>query len=106
MARPVVRYGGFVKRLCMTSRDAATPRTRSLTPRFPKRSSTMDLVEDAATATYVAHTAPGIWAHAVDTFGTPERALRWMRMHLAELHYRTPEEVLASDPQSAEVDAI
>jgi len=50
--------------------------------------------------------APKIWRHAVDTFGTQERALRWMRQPLAELGDRTPEKVLIEDRQSDEVEAI
>jgi putative toxin-antitoxin system antitoxin component (TIGR02293 family) len=50
--------------------------------------------------------APEIWRHAVDTFGTEDKALRWMRQRLAELGYRTPEQVLLDDPHSAEVEAI
>ena len=50
--------------------------------------------------------APGIWRHAVDTFSTEERALRWMRQSLAELGNRTPEHVLFEDPHSAEVEAV
>ena len=59
-----------------------------------------------ATFPNVAVKAPAIWAHAVDTFGTEERALRWMRIRLAELEDRTPEEVLLVDPQNKEVEAI
>lgn len=50
--------------------------------------------------------APKIWLHAVDTFGTEERALRWMRQPLAELGERTPEHVLLEDRQSDAVEAI
>ena len=44
--------------------------------------------------------SPRIWEHAVDTFGTPERAELWMATRLAELENRTPEEVLLQDPES------
>jgi putative toxin-antitoxin system antitoxin component (TIGR02293 family) len=50
--------------------------------------------------------APKIWRHAVDTFGTEERAFRWMGQPLAELGERTPEDVLLEDPQSDAVEAI
>ena len=50
--------------------------------------------------------APKIWLHAVDTFGTEERALRWMRQPLAELGERAPEPVLLEDRQSDAVEAI
>jgi uncharacterized protein (DUF2384 family) len=50
--------------------------------------------------------APEIWRHAVDTFGTEERAWRWMRQSLAELSYRTPEQILLEDPHNGEVEAI
>jgi putative toxin-antitoxin system antitoxin component (TIGR02293 family) len=54
----------------------------------------------------LARVAPDIWQHALDTFGTEERALRWMRQPLAELGERTPEEVLMEDGQSEAVEAI
>jgi putative toxin-antitoxin system antitoxin component (TIGR02293 family) len=54
----------------------------------------------------LASIAPEIWQHAVDTFGTEERALRWMRQPLAELDERTPEEVLLEGGQSGAVEAI
>ena len=50
--------------------------------------------------------APEIWQHAVDTFGTTERAVRWMRQPLAELEERTPEEVLLEGGSSEAVEAI
>ena len=50
--------------------------------------------------------APQIWRHAVDTFSTEERALRWMRQPLAELGERTPEHVLLEDRKSEAVEAI
>ena len=50
--------------------------------------------------------APKTWRHAVDTFGTEERALRWMHQPLAELGERTPESVLLEDRQSDAVEAI
>jgi len=54
----------------------------------------------------IATIAPETWSHAVDTFGTEERALRWMRQPLAELGERTPERVLLDEPQSDAVEAI
>jgi putative toxin-antitoxin system antitoxin component (TIGR02293 family) len=56
----------------------------------------------------VAEAARAAWQHALDTFGTEERALRWMRMPLSELGGRTPEEVLAGETPdaAAAVDAI
>ena len=50
--------------------------------------------------------APQIWRHAVDTFGSESRALRWMRQRLTELGDRTPEEVLHEDSRSSLVDSI
>jgi putative toxin-antitoxin system antitoxin component (TIGR02293 family) len=50
--------------------------------------------------------APEVWRHAVDTFSSEERALRWMRQPLSELGERTPEEVLLEDGQAEAVDAI
>ena len=50
--------------------------------------------------------APEIWHHAVDTFGTEERALRWMRQPLAELGERTPEHALLEDRRNDAVEAI
>jgi putative toxin-antitoxin system antitoxin component (TIGR02293 family) len=50
--------------------------------------------------------APKIWRHALDTFGTEERALRWMRQPLAELGESTPEHMLLEDRQSEAVEAI
>jgi uncharacterized protein (DUF2384 family) len=50
--------------------------------------------------------APEIWRHALDTFGTEERALRWMRQSLSELGNRTAEEILLEDPHSREVEAV
>ncbi|MBZ5726775.1 MAG: MbcA/ParS/Xre antitoxin family protein [Acidobacteriia bacterium] len=50
--------------------------------------------------------APEIWRHALDTFSTEERALRWMRQSLAELGNLTPENVLLEDPRSNAVEAI
>lgn len=54
----------------------------------------------------IATIAPETWRHALDTFGTEERALRWMRQPLAELGERTPEHVLLEEPQCDAVDAI
>ena len=55
----------------------------------------------------IAEAAREVWKHALDTFGTGERALRWMRMPLSELGDRTPEEVLRGEaPDVAAVDAI
>jgi putative toxin-antitoxin system antitoxin component (TIGR02293 family) len=50
--------------------------------------------------------APKIWSHAVATFGTEERALRWMRRPLAGLEESTPEHVLLEDGHSEAVEAI
>jgi|HubBroStandDraft_1064217.scaffolds.fasta_scaffold2387998_1 putative toxin-antitoxin system antitoxin component (TIGR02293 family) len=54
----------------------------------------------------LAMVAPKICLHAVDTFSSEERALRWMRQPLAELGERTPEDVLLADGQSEAVQAI
>lgn len=54
----------------------------------------------------IATIAPQAWSHAVDTFGTEERALCWLRQPLAELGERTPERVLIDNPQSDAVEAI
>ena len=50
--------------------------------------------------------APEMWRHALDTFSTVQRALRWMRQLLAELGNRTAEQVLLEDPHSSEVEAV
>lgn len=50
--------------------------------------------------------APQIWRHAVDTFGSEERAARWMRQPLSELGEQTPEQELLEDHQSELVEAI
>ena len=47
-----------------------------------------------------------VWAHAVEVFGTEQKALQWMATRLSELNERTPEEVLTADPASDEVDAV
>jgi putative toxin-antitoxin system antitoxin component (TIGR02293 family) len=54
----------------------------------------------------IASIAPEIWRHALDTFGTEERALRWMHQPLAELNGRTPERTLQEDPKGAAVEAV
>jgi putative toxin-antitoxin system antitoxin component (TIGR02293 family) len=54
----------------------------------------------------LAMVAPKIWRHALDTFGSEERALRWMRQPLAELGESTPERVLLEDRRSEAVEAI
>jgi putative toxin-antitoxin system antitoxin component (TIGR02293 family) len=63
-------------------------------------------MESMAALTEIASKAPAAWAHAVDTFGTEERASRWMRISLSELGNRTPEEILMDDPKNSEVEAI
>jgi putative toxin-antitoxin system antitoxin component (TIGR02293 family) len=50
--------------------------------------------------------APKIWRHALDVFGSEERALRWMRQPLAELGERTPEHELLEDRRNERVEAI
>jgi putative toxin-antitoxin system antitoxin component (TIGR02293 family) len=57
-------------------------------------------------AASIAALAPEIWRHALDTFTTEERVLQWMNIPLAELHNRTPEQVLLDEPNSPEVEAI
>ena len=47
-----------------------------------------------------------VWTHAVEVFGTEQRARHWMATRLSELNERTPEEVLTADPASEEVDAV
>ena len=47
-----------------------------------------------------------VWAHAVEVFGTEQKARQWMATRLPELNERTPEEVLTADPASDEVDAV
>lgn len=47
-----------------------------------------------------------VWAHAVEVFGTEQKARQWMATRLSELNERTPEEVLTADPASDEVDAV
>jgi len=49
---------------------------------------------------------PEVWAHAVQVFGTEQKAWRWMTTPLSELDDQTPEQVLAADPSSDEVDAV
>jgi uncharacterized protein (DUF2384 family) len=49
--------------------------------------------------------SPEVWRHALDTFATEERALRWMRQPLAEVG-RTPEDVLLEDGRNDSVEAI
>jgi putative toxin-antitoxin system antitoxin component (TIGR02293 family) len=63
-------------------------------------------MEAMAAFTEIACKAPAAWAHAVDTFGTEERAFRWMRIPLSELGNHTPEEILMDDPENPEVEAI
>jgi putative toxin-antitoxin system antitoxin component (TIGR02293 family) len=50
--------------------------------------------------------APDVWSHAVETFGTEEKAACWMRTRLSELGEHTPEEVLVADPHSDAVEAV
>jgi uncharacterized protein (DUF2384 family) len=54
----------------------------------------------------IATIAPETWRHAVDTFGTGERALCWMRQPFAELGELTPERVLLEESQSDAIEAI
>jgi uncharacterized protein (DUF2384 family) len=49
--------------------------------------------------------SPEIWQHAVETFGSESRAMRWMRQPLGELNERTPEDVLREGNNSS-VEAI
>ena len=53
----------------------------------------------------IASLAAEIWRHALDTFGTEERALRWMHEPLAELGERTPERAVR-DHEDSEAEAI
>jgi putative toxin-antitoxin system antitoxin component (TIGR02293 family) len=65
----------------------------------------VDSMEDVAEAYRDA--AQHVWQHALDTFGTAERARRWMHIPLAELGHRTPEDVLLGEPpNAAAVEAI
>ena len=50
--------------------------------------------------------APDLWHHAVDTFGTEQKALLWFRQPLAELGERSPERVLLEDSRKDLVEAI
>jgi putative toxin-antitoxin system antitoxin component (TIGR02293 family) len=50
--------------------------------------------------------APTVWDHAVDTFGSVEKAELWFRTPLWELGERTPEQVLRENPASPEVEAV
>lgn len=54
----------------------------------------------------IARIAPSSWTHAVQVFGTEEKAARWMTTRLRQLGERTPEEVLTINPQSPEVEAL
>ena len=49
---------------------------------------------------------PALWDHAVQLFGTEQKARRWFHTRLSELDDRTPEEVLGQDAHSEEVGAI
>ena len=50
---------------------------------------------------------PKLWAHAVDTFGSAEKAARWMNIPLSELGGLTPDAALSqSPPRIEEVEAI
>jgi uncharacterized protein (DUF2384 family) len=53
----------------------------------------------------LAEIAPSTWRHAIDTFGTEDRAMQWMRQPLAELGEATPEEALR-DRRSNAVEAV
>lgn len=50
----------------------------------------------------VAVISPTVWQHAIDLFGSEEKASRWMATRLSELHERTPEDVLSEDPNAVE----
>ena len=50
--------------------------------------------------------SPGVWKRALRLFGAEEKAIRWLRTSLSELHDRTPEDVLNDDPESEAVDAL
>ena len=51
--------------------------------------------------------APEVWGHAIETFGSPEKAMIWMRTRLSELSERTPEDVLLDvKADSNQVDDI
>jgi uncharacterized protein (DUF2384 family) len=49
---------------------------------------------------------PTIWRRAVLIFGSEEKAGRWFRTKLSELHDRTPEEALDGTPDNQDVSAI
>ena len=44
----------------------------------------------------VASTAPAVWDHAVETFGSESRALVWFHTPLSELNNQTPEQFLTA----------
>jgi putative toxin-antitoxin system antitoxin component (TIGR02293 family) len=54
----------------------------------------------------IATVAPAVWSHAVRIFGSEQKASRWTETRLSELNDRTPEEVLADNSASDDVEAI
>ena len=50
----------------------------------------------------VATVSPAVWQHALDLFGSEEKAARWMATRLSELQERTPEEVIHENPDAVE----
>lgn len=47
-------------------------------------------------------TSPKVWQHALELFGSEEKAARWMETRLAELGERTPAEAITEDPDAVE----
>jgi putative toxin-antitoxin system antitoxin component (TIGR02293 family) len=54
----------------------------------------------------VAIDLPKLWQLAVEIFGNEDKATVWFNTQLSELENRTPAQVLESDPESVEVEAI
>jgi putative toxin-antitoxin system antitoxin component (TIGR02293 family) len=50
----------------------------------------------------VATISPTVWQHALDLFGSEQKAARWMATRLSELQERTPEEVINETPDAVE----
>jgi uncharacterized protein (DUF2384 family) len=50
----------------------------------------------------VATISPTVWQHALDLFGSEQKAARWKATRLSELQERTPEEVINETPDAVE----
>ena len=54
----------------------------------------------------VADIAPAVWEHAVEVFGSKEKATGWLNTPLAQLQERTPAQVLLEDPANDAVETL